>query len=143
MRTRMRGFWILAALAAAGSAQEYPELFQRICGTCHKADRAVATRRTRQQWEEMIELMVAKGMKGSDEDFNKVLEYLVSQYGRVNVNRAQAAEIAEILGLTVKEAEAIVKYRKETARFEEFDDLVKVPGIDLKKLEKRREAISF
>jgi len=143
MRTRIGRVWILAALAAAGSAQEYPELFQRVCGTCHKADRAVSTRRTRQQWEEMIDLMVAKGMKASDEDLTKVLDFLVGQYGRVNMNRAQAAEIVEVLGLTAKEAEAIVKYRKETARFEEFDDLGKVPGVDLKKLEKRREAISF
>ena len=52
-------------------------------------------------------------------------------------------EIAEVLGLTAKEAEAIVKYRKDTARFEEFDDLGKVSGVDLKKLEKSREAISF
>jgi competence ComEA-like helix-hairpin-helix protein len=59
------------------------------------------------------------------------------------VNTAAAGDIAEVLGLTAKEAEAIVKYRKDAARFEEFDDLGKVPGVDLKKLEKRREAISF
>ena len=133
----------MAALAAGCSAQEYPELFVRVCGTCHKADRAVSTRRTRQQWEENIDLMVTKGMKASDEDLTKVLDYLVSQYGKVNLNRAQPAEIVEVLGLTTKEAEAIVKHRKETARFEEFDDLGKVPGLDLKKLEKRRESISF
>jgi competence protein ComEA len=143
MRKRMREVWILAALAAVGSAQESPELFQRVCGTCHKAERAVSTRRTRQQWEEMIDVMVAKGMKASDEDLTKVLDYLVGQYGRVNVNRAQAGEIVEVLRLTAKEAEAIVKYRKDTASFEEFDDLGKVPGVDLKKLETRREAISF
>jgi len=133
----------MAALGVACGAQEYPELFLRVCGTCHKADRAVSTRRTRQQWEENIELMISKGMKASDEDLTKVLDYLVGQYGRVNVNRAQPGEIVEVLGVTAKEAEAIVKYRKETARFEEFDDLGKVPGVDLKKLEKRRESISF
>jgi competence protein ComEA len=139
----MRGVWILVALAASGSAQESPELFQRVCGSCHKPERALATRRTREQWEEVFEVMVAKGLKGSDEDLTAVLNYLVGQYGRVNVNRAPAGEIAEVLGLTEKEAEAIVKYRKDTASFEEFDDLGKVSGVDLKKLEKRREAISF
>jgi len=139
----MRRVWILVALAAAGGAQESPALFQRVCGTCHKPERAVSTRRTRQQWEETIDLMVEKGMKSSDEELTKVLDYLVGQYGRVNVNTAAAGDIAEVLGLTAKEAEAIVKYRKDAARFEEFDDLGKVPGVDLKKLEKRREAISF
>src|SRR5712692_3218595 len=143
MRARMRRVWILVALAAAGSAQEPPALFQRVCGTCHKPERAVSTRRTRQEWEETIDLMVEKGMKSSDEELTKVLDYLVGQYGRVNVNTAAAGDIAEVLGLTAKEAEAIVKYRKDAARFEEFDDLGKVPGVDLKKLEKRREAISF
>ena len=139
----MRAVTILVALAAAGGAQELPSLFQRVCGTCHKPERAVSTRRTRQQWEETIDLMVEKGMKSSDEELTKVLDYLVGQYGRVNVNTAAAGDIAEVLGLTAKEAEAIVKYRKDKARFEEFDDLGKVPGVDLKKLEKRREAISF
>ncbi len=143
MRARMRRVWILVALAAAIDAQESPALFQRVCGTCHKPERAVSTRRTRQQWEETIDLMVEKGMKSSDEELTKVLDYLVGQYGRVNVNTAAAGDIAEVLGLTAKEAEAIVKYRKDAARFEEFDDLGKVPGVDLKKLEKRREAISF
>jgi DNA uptake protein ComE-like DNA-binding protein len=36
-----------------------------------------------------------------------------------------------------------VKYRKEHGRFEDFEALGKVPGVDSKKLEKSREAIGF
>ena len=37
----------------------------------------------------------------------------------------------------------IVKYRKEHGNFEDYDSFAKVPGLDLEKLEKLRDAISF
>ena len=37
----------------------------------------------------------------------------------------------------------IVKYRREHGPFEDFDALAKVPGLNLEKLEKKRDAISF
>jgi cytochrome c oxidase cbb3-type subunit 3 len=80
----MRRLCIFLAMAAAGGAQESSQLFQRMCGTCHKPELAVSTRRTREQWQETIDSMVAKGMKGSDKDLNSVLDYLVAQYGRVS-----------------------------------------------------------
>jgi len=66
-----------------------------------------------------------------------------SAYGKVNVNTAPAGEIAQILGLSQKEADAIVKFRKDHGKFEDFDALGKVPGVDPKKLEKSREAIAY
>ena len=140
----MRGIWIsFAWLAVAAGAQEPKDVFQKVCGSCHKPESALSTRRSKEQWQETVDAMVAKGAKGTDEEFTIVLDYLVGQYGRVNVNRATGGEISEILGLSAQEGEAIVKYRKDKGRFEEFDDLGKVPGVDAKKLEKSREAISF
>ena len=40
-------------------------------------------------------------------------------------------------------ADTIVKYRKEHGNFEDYDGFAKVPGLDLEKLEKKRDAISF
>ena len=140
--------WLGLAAAVAGSAQEASagkskEVFQRVCSACHKPETNVSARRTREQWLETIEKMVAKGLKATDEELNTVLDYLVGQYGRVNVNRAAAADIAEVLGVSAKEAALIVKYRRDKGRFEDFEALGKVPDLDLKKLEKGREAISF
>jgi amidase len=42
-----------------------------------------------------------------------------------------------------KEAESIVTHRQTHGRFDGFDALTKVPGIDREKLEKSRDAISF
>ncbi|MBO0800579.1 MAG: c-type cytochrome, partial [Blastocatellia bacterium] len=45
------------------------------------------------------------------------------------------------LGLPAGEAEAIVKYRQEKGKFESFEAFSKVPGVDVEKLRKKREAI--
>jgi competence ComEA-like helix-hairpin-helix protein len=66
----------------------------------------------------------------------------VKHYGRVNVNRATADELVEVLG-SPPNGRCVVKYRKEHGNFEDYDAFAKVPGLDLEKLEKLRDAISF
>jgi competence ComEA-like helix-hairpin-helix protein len=101
-------------------------------------------RRSRPQWEETITSMItARGAQVSDEDFTMILDYLVKEYGRVDVNRGQAEDLIEVLGLGEKAAAAIVAYRKEHGRFEDFEALAKVPGVDRELLEKKRDAITF
>jgi competence ComEA-like helix-hairpin-helix protein len=147
----MRGIWISMALLAGAVAvrpqeatpERSKEVFSKVCGTCHAPEMALSTRRSQEQWQELVDLMVSKGLKAGDEDLTTALNYLVRQYGRVNVNRARAEEIAEVLGLSAKEAEAIVKQRKDSGRFEDFDELAKTPGLDPQKLEKSREAVAF
>lgn len=119
------------------------EAFHKLCVTCHKAEVVLASRRTRAQWEDTFEKMIAKGAKGSDDDFMLALDYLIAEYGRVNVNNATASEMAEVAGLPRDQAEAIVRHRRANGRFEDFDALAKVPGIDTKHLEKMKAAIAF
>ena len=143
---------------AAGFAQEPPqkpetksaedvkgeETFTRNCVKCHTADRVVGARRTRPQWEEVMTTMqTARGAIISDEDWDVVLNFLVKHHGRVNVNRAPANDLIEVLGVTPEVADNILKYRKEHGNFEDFDGFAKVPGLDLAKFEKLRDAISF
>ena len=130
--------------AAAGqSADAKQAVLQKVCGTCHTLSKVTGSRRSRSQWEEVTDKMIAAGAKASDEEFATVINYLVSQFGRANVNTASASEIAEATGLSEQEAEAIVKYRKDKGKFEDFDALSKTPGVAIEKLEKSREAISF
>jgi cytochrome c oxidase cbb3-type subunit 3 len=56
--------------------------FNKVCGTCHTPESALATRRTKAQWEESIDKMVQLGAKATDDEFAAILNYLVSQYGR-------------------------------------------------------------
>jgi competence protein ComEA len=140
----------LVAIAAAGEAQDTPAakaskvMFEKTCSACHTSESVASARRTRDQWQDVIEEMVSQqGAKIADEEYSPILEYLVSVYGKVNVNTAQADEIAQIIGLSPKEAEAIVKFRKDNGKFADFEALGKVPGVDPKKLEKSRDAISY
>ena len=57
--------------------------------------------------------------------------------------RATPDEIATILGLSEKDAQAIVAYRKANGPFADFDAVKKVPDIDLKKLDEHKDAIAF
>jgi competence ComEA-like helix-hairpin-helix protein len=131
--------------AAAGQEpDDYPATaFKRVCSSCHDAERILAARRTRTQWEEVIEKMIERGAEGTEDDFMAAEKYLLRVSGRVNVNRALSNDVVAVLGLTQKEADAIVEYRKSNGEFKDFDDLCKVPGIDLEKLKQGRDAISF
>lgn len=120
------------------------ETFTRNCVKCHPVDRITGSRRTRTQWEEVMTTMqTARGAVIADEDWDVIQTYLVKHYGRVNVNRATADDLIEVLGVTPETAAAIVQYRKEHGEFVDYDAFSKVPGLDLEKLEKLRDAISF
>ena len=149
---RVAAVIFVAGLAVAGTAiaasgqepEDIPALaFQRVCSSCHPPDRILATRRTRTQWEEVIQKMIDRGAQGTDEDFTAAELYLLRISGRVNVNRAVSKDLVDVLGLTEKEADAIAEYRKANGDFKDFDELSKVFGIDLEKLKQGRDAISF
>ena len=135
------------SVALAAGTQE-PEdhaavAFKRVCANCHDAERILSARRTRTQWEEVIDKMIERGAAGTDEDFAAAEQYLLRVSGRVNVNRALSNDIVDVLGLTQKDADAILEYRKSNGEFQDFDGLCKVPGIDLEKLKQGRDAVSF
>jgi competence ComEA-like helix-hairpin-helix protein len=134
--------------AAAASIQQSTDksdaVFAANCLKCHPAEKVVATRRSRLQWEEVINTMVTtRGAQVSDDDYPVVLDYLVHRHGRVEINRAPAVDLADVLEITESTAAAIVKYRDEHGAFKDFDALLKVPGVDATALEKKREAIVF
>lgn len=52
-----------------------------MCGACHVIETVTSQRRTRAQWQESINSMIARGAKGSDQDFASILDYLAAQYG--------------------------------------------------------------
>jgi competence protein ComEA len=135
----------LAALGghAGGQSPDPPEPFTRVCGNCHSPERILAMRRSRDQWQEVVENMVSRGARGTDDDLDAVMKYLVARYGRVNVNRAGAPEIGEVLAIGTADAQKIVDYRRDHGKFEDMDALLRVPGIDADKLRGQREAVSF
>ena len=116
-----------------------PPEFTKLCVRCHPSDKIVEGRRYRTQWDQVLEQMVARGATGTDQEFDVVFDYLVSEFGRVEINKAPADEIAQVLHLEDSVADTIVKQRP----FADFDALAALPGMPAEELQKRRDAIVF
>jgi competence ComEA-like helix-hairpin-helix protein len=137
-----------AAAQPASTAATAPDdpaagVFTQTCGKCHDAARITAMRRTSADWEDVIKKMIEKGAPGTDKDFETVYDYLLRNYGKLNINVAPPSEIVTILGLSEKEADSIVAYRKSKGPFADFEAVKKVPDIDLKKLDEHKDAVAF
>jgi competence protein ComEA len=75
-----------------------------------------------------------------------VVDYLTEHFPqapRVNVNKAGAKDFENALGFSAKEAESIVSYRAANGNFKAVEDMEKVPGIDVKKVQARRDRFAF
>ena len=121
---------------------------ERLCKGCHELARSVSLRQDRGGWEATMKKMIAMGIKGSEQEFTVVLEYLVKNYPAedvppLNVNKATAIELESRLSLRRSQATAIIKYRNENGNFKSIDDLKKVPGIDPDKIEAKKDRVVF
>ena len=77
------------------------------------------------------------------EEFDRVLRYLARNFTKVNVNSADAAQIAPVLGVSEAAAQGVVEFRAQHGNFGNFDDLKKVPGLDSARIDERKQRIAF
>jgi competence protein ComEA len=143
---------LILALSAAPVFAQLPDgpgkaTTQRVCANCHELDIVTGHRQGREEWTSTIQKMIDAGAEGTPDEFKEILEYLVKNFGpaapSVNVNKASAADLESGLGLTAKEAAAIVKYRTDKGDFKAVDDLKKVPDLDFKKIEAQKARLVF
>jgi competence protein ComEA len=119
------------------------EAVMKICSGCHEISTVTGSRRTRIGWRLNVDDMVSRGAEGSDEELQAIVDYLTEFYGKVNVNTASSKELESALGLSGKEAQAIVAYRDQNGKFKDFEQLVKTPGVSIEKLQAKRNQIAF
>lgn len=62
---------------------------------------------------------------------------------KLHINRLNATALEERLGLTEKEAEAIVKHREQHGPFKTWQDVAKVTGVEAKKIEASKDLLQF
>ena len=120
----------------------------KICGQCHSAKIMLGMTKSKQGWAAMIDDMVERGASGSDEEIEEITDYLNKNFGKstaekINVNTATAKDLGQKLGFSEKEGQAILRYREEHGSIKSWDDLKKVPDLDLSKLEAKKERITF
>jgi competence protein ComEA len=116
---------------------------ERVCIACHPFENITKTRRTIPEWNVQVNTMVARGAPGTEKDFATIKKYLTRYFGLVRVNTATAEELTSVLGLSPKDAAAIVAYRTAHGNFTDLASLEKVEGVDKAKLEEQPEALRF
>lgn len=129
------------AQSAASEAAD-AATFRATCGSCHSTS-LVEGLRTEEEWREEIDQMIKVGARGTAEQFERVMRVLAGSLTKVNVNTAEARQIAPVLGVTAAVADAVVKRRSSNGKFRTIEDLKQVAGVDAAKLEARKDRIMF
>lgn len=139
----------VSALPRPAAAQQLPDgpgkaELLKVCGTCHQPERSAAVRLTREGWEGVIADMIQRGAKGSDAEFAAVVDYLSKHFlgdapRPLNINRATNVDLESVAGLTRKEAAAVLAWLDKVGICKSLDELKKVPGLDYKKIDARKD----
>jgi competence protein ComEA len=137
-----------ATVTAGNQSDELPEgkgkaAFLRSCVGCHEIEVATRNRYTEAGWRRMVDTMVGRGAELSESETADVIAYLSKYFGQANVNKAAPAQLEEALGLTEKEAQAIVSYRKQNGDIKSLDQLKRVPGVSPDKIQAKAAEIAF
>jgi competence protein ComEA len=151
----MRRSILYITFITAALAQTEPKLpegegkatVERICSNCHELEVVARARNTRAGWNSVIDDMVARGAEGTDEELERILDYLAKNLGgtaaKINANKATARELAATLAISKETASAIVSEREKSGPYKQWQDLKRVPGIDLKRIEDKRDRVEF
>lgn len=90
---------------------------------------------TRQEVSEMDEIHTLVTESGQEEGSSEI-------NGKVNINRADKAELMTLTGIGETRAEAILAYREQTGGFSSAEELMQVDGIKEKTYEKLKDQIT-
>ena len=89
MEKRARLATILTAflLAASVLAQDLPDgvgkdLVKTVCTQCHELTRITTKKRTKEEWNDTVDKMAARGARASDEEFETIVTYLAKYFGK-------------------------------------------------------------
>ena len=124
----------------------------RVCTGCHLLNVVTTQRKNESDWTDTVVEMRNRGANASDDDMEKIVEYLAKNFGpnspppaapKVNVNTASADAIAAALSIPQSQAQAIVDYRAKNGNFKDIDALKQVPGIEADKIDAAKDRIEF
>ena len=74
-------------LAAPVQAQDLPDgagkdLVMNVCTVCHEAARITSKRKTKEEWNDTVDKMAARGAMATDEEFATIVTYLAKYFGK-------------------------------------------------------------
>jgi competence protein ComEA len=136
-----------AALAADAAAQtgdlaREAASLQSVCGRCHNLEIVTNTPRSLDEWRDTMQKMVDRGASGSDDQYDDILDYLHRTMTTIDVNSADADELAVVLAIPDSTARNIVE-RRAHKKFVDMADLKTTPGVDAAALDAKSRLIFF
>ncbi|HUK16587.1 MAG TPA: helix-hairpin-helix domain-containing protein [Bryobacteraceae bacterium] len=144
---------VIAAFLTGGAWAQLPDgpgktETEKLCSQCHELARSISLHQDRAGWDATVAKMVNLGAKASETEIQAVTEYLTAHFPaeeipRINVNKARAIEFESGLSLRRSQAAAIIEYRTRNGPFKSIEDLKKVPGIDVAKIEAKKDRLIF
>ena len=147
-------FLLTGALSVQLPAADLPDgkgkdLILRACVGCHKAGELAEYRFTKDEYQVIVYRMAARGAQATPAELDVIAAYMFEHFPKVedptkiNVNKATVQQIADGLGLTKEEAEAVVRYRERHGDFHAWGDLLIIYGVDGKKIAAAKDKMSF
>jgi len=87
---RARLATIPAALLLAASVQAQDDLpdgvgknvVVKVCTVCHDTARIISKKWSKEEWNDTVDKMAARGAMASDEEFETIVTYLVKYFGK-------------------------------------------------------------
>jgi competence protein ComEA len=141
----LSGWLLLTAPPAFGQATEAttPESAAvKICGSCHGMQMVTDTPRDYDAWHDTVQKMIDRGARGTQEEFELVMDFLFQNATPIDVNHADQDSLMAILRTSQQTAEAIIA-RRTSRPFKDLADLESVPGLDKSVLDAKKRMIFF
>jgi competence protein ComEA len=130
-----------AATPPSDLAREAKSL-QAVCGKCHNLQIVTNTPRSLDDWRDTMQKMVDRGANGTDDQYDDILDYLHRTMTTIDVNSADADELATVLNAPDAAVKLIIA-RRAGKRFVDLADLKTIPGIDAAALDAKSKMIYF
>ena len=137
-----------APFAAQAPPDKLPEgpgkpVVVMLCTSCHDSSIMTDAPRTVEGWVDVMYLMKDFGMMATEAELKTVSDYLVTNLALLDVNKAEAAHVQLVFGVSDTVAADVVAYRDKQGGFKTIDDLKKAPGLDAAKIESLKERLLF
>ena len=86
-RDRLATILMVFLLAVSVQAQDLPDgagkdLVMNVCTQCHDLARITSKNRTKEEWNDTVDKMAARGAKASDDEFETIVTYLAKYFGK-------------------------------------------------------------
>jgi len=115
----------------------------KVCAACHGMQMVTDTPRDYDAWHDTVQKMIDRGARGTQEEFDLVMDFLFQNVTPIDVNHADRESLMAILHAPEGAADAIMA-RRATRPFKDLAELESaVPGLDKAVLDAKKRMIFF